>query len=55
VLIPRYRHWQINSWFQTPDKNFDGLTPRQYLQNKSWDERRYMGLKALRDVGVLKP
>lgn len=55
VLVPRYKHWQINSWFQTPDKNFDGLTPRQYLQNKSWDERRYIGLKALRDVGVLKP
>jgi hypothetical protein len=54
VLVPRYRHWQINSWFQTPDKNFDGLTPRQYLQNKSWDERRYLGLKALRDFGVLK-
>ena len=19
VLIPRYRHWQINSWFETPN------------------------------------
>jgi len=55
VLIPRYKHWEINSWFQTKDKNLGGLTPRQYLQNKSWDERRYIGLKALRDVGVLKP
>jgi hypothetical protein len=55
VLIPRYKHWEINSWFQTKDENLGGLTPRQYLQNKSWDERRYIGLKALRDVGVLKP
>jgi hypothetical protein len=28
------------------NKNLDGLTPRQYLQNKSWDERRYIGLTA---------
>jgi hypothetical protein len=55
VLIPRYKHWEINSWFQTSNKNLGGLTPRQYLQNKSWEERRYIGLKALRDVGVLKP
>jgi hypothetical protein len=55
VLIPRYKHWEINSWFQTSNKNPGGLTPRQYLQNKSWEERRYIGLKALRDVGVLKP
>jgi hypothetical protein len=55
VLIPRYRHWQINSWYQTPNDEFDGLTPRQYLQGKSWDEKRHIGLKALRDVGVLKP
>jgi len=55
VLIPRYRHWQINSWFETPDKNFDGLTPREYLKGKSWDEKRHIGLRALRDVGVLKP
>lgn len=55
VLIPRYKHWQINSWYQTKKENLGGLTPRQYLQNKSWDERRYIGLQALRDVGVLKP
>ncbi len=55
VLIPRYKHWQINSWFETPEKNFDGLTPREYLKGKSWDEKRNMGLKALRDAGVLNP
>lgn len=54
VLIPRYRHWQINSWYQTPNDEFDGLTPRQYLQGKSSDEKQHIGLKALRDVGVLK-
>lgn len=55
VLIPRYKHWQINSWFQTPNENFGGQAPRRYLQNKSWDERRKIGLDALRDFGVLTP
>jgi hypothetical protein len=55
VLIPRYKHWQINSWYQTPNDEFDGQTPRQYLQGKSWDVKRHIGLKVLRDVGVLKP
>jgi hypothetical protein len=55
VLVPRYKHWEINSWFETPNNDYDELTPRQYLQGKSWDEKRYIGIKALRDVGVLKP
>lgn len=55
VRIPRYKHEEINSWFQTRNDAFDGMPPRRYLQGKSWDEHREIGLKALRDVGVLKP
>jgi hypothetical protein len=55
VLIPRYKHEQINSWYQTPNANFSGRTPREYLSGRSWDEHRDVGLDALRDVGVLKP
>ncbi|ARQ00939.1 hypothetical protein [Pseudorhodoplanes sinuspersici] len=55
VLIPRYRHEQINSWYQRPNKEFDGLTPRQYLQGKSWDDHRRVGLDAMRLFGILKP
>jgi hypothetical protein len=55
VLIPRYRHEQINRWYQVPNEEFNWLTPRQYLQRKSWEEHRAMGLRAMRDVGVLKP
>lgn len=55
VRIPRYKHEEINSWFQTRNDAFDGRTPRQYLQGKSWNEHREIGLKAMRDVGVLKP
>jgi hypothetical protein len=55
VLIPRYKHWQINSWYQTPNKSYGGLTPRQYLLGKSWDEKRSIGLDAMRDAGVLNP
>ena len=55
VLIPRYKHEQINSWYQTSNKDFDGKTPRQYLTGKGWDEHRAVGLRAMREFGVLKP
>ncbi len=52
--IPTVKHWELNRWYQTPDFKFDGMTPRQYLDGKSWDERRRVGLMGLRDIGVLK-
>lgn len=55
VLIPRYRHWRINEWYETPNESFGGLRPREYLRDKSWEEQRRIGLDALIDVGVLKP
>lgn len=54
VRIPTYRHWEINSWYERPNGRFGGLTPRQYLRGKSWEERYRVGLDALRLHGVLK-
>jgi hypothetical protein len=55
VRIPRYRHWQINRWYETPNDLYGGLRPREYLQGRSWDEQRRVGIDMLREVGVLKP
>lgn len=54
VRIPRWKHWEINAWYQIPNKNFGWMTPRQYLRDKSWDERTRVGLVALRKVGILQ-
>lgn len=54
VHIPTYRHWEITGWYARPNDLYDGLSPREYLRGKSWDERYQVGLKALRDRGVLK-
>jgi hypothetical protein len=55
VRIPTYTHWDINAWYQTKSDAFGGLSPRDYLRGKSWDERRRIGLDALTERGVLKP
>jgi hypothetical protein len=49
------KHWQINAWYQIRDERFQGLSPRDYLRGKDWDERRRVGLEALTRFGVLKP
>jgi Escherichia/Staphylococcus phage prohead protease len=55
VRIPRLKHREINGWYQTPNKDFGGLSPREYLRGRAWDERTQVGLRALRNTGVLKP
>lgn len=55
VLIPTLKHWQINGWYGTPNDEFDGLSPRDYLRGKSWSERVRVGVKALILYGVLQP
>ena len=59
VRIPTIKHWELNRWYDRPNKSYqdkDGnwMTPRQYVRNKSWLERRRVGLDGLRAVGVLK-
>jgi len=52
--IPTVKHWELNRWYETPDFDFNEMTPRQYLKGKSWDERYRVGLSGLRAIGVLQ-
>lgn len=53
--IPRLTHYQITGWYMTKTEEFGGLSPREYLSGKDWDERRRVGLLALVRFKVLKP
>jgi hypothetical protein len=53
--IPTLKHYEISGWYGTPNEEFGGLTPRDYLRDKDADERRRVGIKALVEAGVLKP
>lgn len=55
VRIPTLKHWQINAWYSARNDEFGGLSPRDYLRGKSWEEKMKVGRKALIDHGVLKP
>jgi len=55
VRIPRLKHWEITGWYAKPAREFGGKSPREYLQDKGWEERRRVGLYALRKFGVLAP
>ena len=53
--IPTLKHREITSWYAQANPDFGGLSPRDYLRNKSWDERMRIGLEQLIKFGVLKP
>jgi hypothetical protein len=55
VRIPTLKHWQITGWYGKKNEKFDGLTPRDYLRGKSWEERVKVGKEALTKYGILKP
>lgn len=55
VRIPTLKHWQITGWYMTPNDDFGGLSPREYLHGKNWSERLRVGRQALIRYGVLKP
>jgi hypothetical protein len=55
VRIPTLKHREITGWYQTINDDYGDLSPRDYLRGKTWEERTKVGLKALIDVGVLKP
>jgi hypothetical protein len=48
VRIPTLRHLDINGWYSTPNAKYDGLSPRDYLRSKSWDEQMQVGLSAIK-------
>jgi hypothetical protein len=55
VLIPTLTHWQITAWYSTGNERFGGLSPRDYLRGRSWEERYRIGKEALIEFGVLEP
>jgi hypothetical protein len=55
VSIPRLTHYQITGWYAAKNEDFGNLSPREYLKDKSWDERRKIGMDALVRFKVLKP
>jgi hypothetical protein len=55
ALVPTLKHWRLTAWFATKNDDFGGVSPREYLRGKSWDERKRLGLSALIKEGILKP
>lgn len=55
VRIPTLKHWEITRWYMTPDEECGGLSPRDYLRGKSWDEKYRVGRRALIKFKVLRP
>jgi hypothetical protein len=55
VRVPTLKHWEITGWYMTKNKDFGGVSPRDYLRGKSWDEKVRVGRDALIRYKVLKP
>lgn len=55
VRISTLKHWEITGWYMRGNERYGGLSPREYLREKDWDERRQVGLDSLIEAGVLKP
>jgi hypothetical protein len=54
VSVPKYKHHEITGWYNIKSSDFGGVTPREYLRGKSWNEQVRVGLFAMRKFGVLK-
>ena len=54
VRIPVLKHIDISAWYSTRNDDFGGLSPRDYLRDKGWDEQMRVGLDRLRYYKVLK-
>jgi len=55
LSVPTLKHWQITGWYMTRNRDFGGVSPRNYLRDKDWYERLRVGKMALIRFGVLKP
>ena len=55
VRIPILKHYQITRWYRTPNSEYGGRTPRQYLADKPPEEHERVGRRALIRFKVLKP
>jgi hypothetical protein len=35
ALVPKYKHWRITEYYQKPQEELGGLSPREFLRDKS--------------------
>ena len=54
VRIPEYKHIDIGAYYQTPNEQLGGKTPREYLKGKSFGEQLEYGKGVLRLFGIMK-
>ncbi len=54
VKIPYYVHRDISDFYSRSNRSLGGMSPRDYLRGKSFEEQYEFGLKVLTDHGVLK-
>lgn len=55
VRIPTFKHWELNSWYETGSSSLGGQSPRSYLVGKDAEVQRQLGLDGLKKIGVLAP
>jgi len=55
ALIPKLKHWEITGWYMKHNKDYGGLSPREFLRGKSWEQRFEVGRHAMILHGVLIP
>jgi hypothetical protein len=48
------KHIDISAWYSRGNDEYGGLSPRDYLRDKDWDEQMRVGLDRLRKHEVLK-
>jgi hypothetical protein len=54
VRIPYYKHRDISDLYSTKNDSLGGLTPREYLRGKSFEEQRQFGIDTLKKFEVIK-
>jgi hypothetical protein len=56
VKIPRAKHWEISRFYSTANDDWPylGLSPREWLRGKSWEEHFEHGIDILKKFRALK-
>ena len=55
LRIPTLKHWEITARYATRSEEFGGISPRNYLRGKIWEERMRVTKMAMIRFKVLKP
>lgn len=54
VRISTFKHWEINGYYSRKVPDLGDISPREYLEYKSFEERREYGINVMRKLGVSK-